>query len=640
MLPSVVRWARTPGGVLGLSLLFTVLFALGVNLALNAWQPDSPPGLSSRPPSADLVLFLLGTFVVWLFVILVVAVLGRLWVSAGVIAVATALVGFANSRKQAQTLEPLFPSDLTYLRHLDFMVQMVGAKVALLLATVVILVPVAAALAGRQVSRLFPRPDRRTHPRIAAGLLVARLAGLVLSVATIGYVMQFHSPGNLVKEAYDEHGAHWRHWNQGKNYVENGFVAGMLYNLAVPAMTKPPGYSEAAMQEIVERYSTVAERVNATRDPDALDDVNVVFVLSESFSDPTLSHSVRLAEDPIPFTRSLMQRTTSGKMLTRSYGGGTANVEFEALTGMSLKQFEPQLHTPYQMLVPNYPHFPSAASYLRGQGLGTRAIHSFTSALYRRAEVYPTFGFEDAVFEDEMAHTETLENSSYISDTATFDETMGALEDADEPLFVNVVTMQNHYPSAGKYANPIPAGPRDEATEGDILSDPGAMAELEQYARGLRYSDEALQRFIAVLEASDEKTVVVFYGDHLPALRPSFSSGVRPKHETPFFVYANYGHRRAEHLPTTSPIHFMNHVLETAGAPVPPYYALLGRLEQDVPAMSDALMIGPDNRPVAEGDLTPAVRRLLHDYRLVQYDLSVGERYSEAALFDPGSPGP
>ena len=73
----------------------------------------------------------------------------------------------------------------------------------------------------------------------------------------------------------------------------------------------------------------------------------------------------------------------------------------------------------------------------------------------------------------------------------------------------------------------------------------------------------------------------------------------------------------------------MNHVFEMTGAPIPPYYALLGELEKEVPAMEHGMMIDADNKLITEDDLSSKAKELLHDYRLVQYDLSVGKRYSQ-----------
>ena len=621
----VAGWLTSPLALVAWSLLVTVAAAFAGNLSLELWHTGGNTGHIWRRLTDELPLFLLGSLLIWLVVVLLVAVLGRLWLGVGITLVVTGVLGYADHVKRELLSEPVFPADLVaFPNDAGFLTQMVGTRVVMTVVAVSLVVLAGAVLLGRLAGRVFPRPDRRTRPRLAWGLIALRVAVAVVAGAALAYTFQFHTPGNFVKAAYERYGAHWRPWHQAMNYTDNGVVAGMLYNLPMPAMATPPGYSEEAMRDLVARYSAEALATNQDRDPAALKDVNVVVVLSESLSDPTRYRPVELAEDPIPFTRDLMARTTSGNMLTAKYGGGTANVEFEVLTGMSISQFRPQLTTPYQMLVPHYARFPSAVRFFEARGLSTATLHSYTSTLYRRAEVYPVLGFDEIAFEDDMHYTDTIDRSLFVSDEATFKEVLATLRRSEDPMFLNVVTMQNHFPTAGKYLDPIPA---------TGMPDRQADAHLEHYARGLRHSDDALAMLLKGLEVSGERTVVVVYGDHLPPIWHDTEMTRRMKHETPFLVHATFGKAEAEPLPTTDPVHLVNHVLDVAGAPVSPYYALLGELEEQVPAMTHDYFIDPGNAKRSWDALPPTARQVLDDYRLVQYDLSVGRRFSEDAMF-------
>lgn len=626
---AAVSW-RSLTRTLLLSLLVTVLTALLANASLELWQTHGDPSHLQHALTDELVLFLLGSAVIWLVVVLLVAVLGRLWLGVAVTALGTGLLGFATHLKLRLRLEPVFPADLSLDNDVGLLTQMVGTGLLVGAVAGALAVVAGAFLLGRRLGRRFPRPDRRGQPRLFWGLVAVRLAVVAVSVSCLAYVAGFHNAGNAVRAAYDEHGAHWRPWNQSRNYTDNGFVAGMLYNLPVAAMARPAGYGPAAIRRLVHRYAEVAARVNDHREWSALEDVNVVLVLSETFSDPTRYAPVRLAQDPIPFTRALMQRTTSGNMLSVKYGGGTANVEFEVLTGMSTTQLEPQLTTPFQMLVPDHETFPSAVGFFEDQGLETTALHSYSSRLYRRADAYRVLGFDEALFDRDMTHTGGVEQNPYVSDRATFREVLDVLAASDGPQFMNVVTMQNHYPSAGHYEEPIPA---------TGLVDAAADRNLEHYARGLRYSDDALRGFLRSLDASGEESVVLFYGDHLPPLWHGSGIGDRRKHETPFLVWSTFEAGPPEALPTTSATYLVNHVLETADAPVPPYYALLGALERRLPGMMPGWTVNPANDMVPWDGLPQRTRALLRDYRLVQYDLAVGQRYGAEAMFDlPAGP--
>ncbi len=624
------RWRRYVGPLLP-GLARTGLLALLCNLALELTQltgVDGYPWRFKTPTYAGM--FLLGSLVVWLLVGLVHAVVGRLWLTTALMATATAVVAVADHEKVRLLHEPVYPSDWVFVRDISFLTDIVGPRAFVLLVLVLLVLGLAALLGARALRRRFA--GRRTAGAAwgtrRSRILVRVLTG-ALCLLGIGYLGGFNNHGNAVRTTYDALGATWRPWSQQRNYLGNGFVGGFLYNMPVPAMPRPPDYSAAEMARITAKYAAAADRINKHRDPHALDDVNVVAVLSESFSDPTALRGVHLDADPIPFTRRLMGSTTSGAMLAQNIGGGTANMEFETLTGMSMSQLPPQLRVPYQSLVPRFAHFPSVVEWVKRAGHRAIAIHPFTPEMYRRREVYQALGFDQFVHDTTMHERATSGHDGYISDTAAFDEVRRRVDGTREPLFVNLVTMQNHIPFAGRYDDPA------------RVTDPGGkpMSQTGQYVRGLSHSDDALRDFIGDLEHSDEKTLVVFYGDHLPATYPDSvfeANGRLAMHRTPFFVWANFprpGKGPAGLQPTTSPIHFMDLALERAGAAVPPYYALLQQLRDELPAMDSGMFVDRHDRLVAPGALSDRAVRLLHDYRLVQYDLSAGSRYSEAAMF-------
>ena len=626
--PTPPRWRRSVAPFVP-GLARTALLAVLCNLALELAQLIEVEGrVWTNKSPAFVLMFLLGSLVVWMLVGVVHAVLGRMWLTTAVMVTATAVVAVADTEKVRLLREPLYPSDWVFVRDLGFLTDIVGMRVVVLLAFGVLALLAAAFLGARAVGRRMGRRTPVLHqpPPLRTRILVRVLTGAVCLLG-ISYLAGFNAPGNAARATYDALGASWRPWSQKKNYLGNGFVGGFLYNLNVPTMPEPAGYSAATMARINARYAAVAAQINRKRAPDGLDGVNVVMVLSESFSDPKALAGVHLDEDPIPYTRKLMGTTMSGKMLAKSVGGGTANMEFEALTGMSMAQFPPQLRVPYQMLVPDYDSFPSAVRWFEGHGHRTLAIHPFTTEMYRRREVYRTFGFDDFVYDEKMHDQSTNGHDGYISDESAFGEVEQRIADSRAPLFVNLVTMQNHIPYGDRYDDPVKAtGPDGEA-----------MVSTGQYLRGLSYSDDALRGFIADLRASDEKTVLVFYGDHLPATYPDTvfpRNGKRVMHETPFFVWANFPGPATEQ-PTTSPTHFMDLLLERADAQVSPYFALLQELREEVPGMDSGMFIDGNDRLVAREDLSARARRLLHDYRLVQYDLSVGERYSEGPMFGP-----
>ena len=132
--------------------------------------------------------------------------------------------------------------------------------------------------------------------------------------------------------------------------------------------------------------------------------------------------------------------------------------------------------------------------------------------------------------------------------------------------------------------------------------------------------------------------MVVFYGDHLPAIWPDSiyerNGDVRMR-ETPYFYWANFDLPKSKTPPLTSPIYFLPQLFRGLGAEIPPFYALLLDLQGEVPAMEQGEYFDASGQSVPFNQLSPNAKRLLHDYRMVQYDLSIGGRYSQAQLFYP-----
>ena len=565
----------------------------------------------------------LGTSLVWAVLVMMWAIAGRLHVPVAVLTVVTSVLAFANHLKLDLRLEPLLPSDVAYVTDVGFLVEMVGVTRIVLFGLVLL---VLAAGAAWWLRRRRPAEAELDGAGPRRRNIVVRVVALALALSFLGYASGFNHPGNGLRRAYEAAGAHWAVWDQAYNYKRNGFVGGVLYNLSVEAMKRPPGYSAAAMDALVRRYTDAATTMNRRRGA-ALDDVNVVVVLSESFSDPTRLRGIDVDRDPIPFTRHVMDRTTSGTMLAQEFGGGTANMEFEALTGMSMGQFAPQVDIAYQTVVPRYESFPSAVRLFEARGHGSVAIHPFTTGMYRRTTVYQTFGFDDFISQGELQHEKRIDDGRFISDDSAFDEVRHQIDRSAEPLLVNLVTMQNHHPSAGAYHDPVPV------TGVGVTGD--TQADAEGYVRGLTHSDVALRSLLAGLRRSPEKTAVVFYGDHLPPVWPPHVrkvSGPAAVYSTPYFIWANYPIKRLPREKLTSPIFFLPMLYRATGAEVTPYYALLTRLHRRITAMESGTYVERGGGEVPESGLSPAAKRLLHDYRLVQYDLSVGPRHAAAAL--------
>lgn len=605
------QWATLLALVPTLTFFWAILCNVVLDMSTMPFQPKARWYAVIEHPKESLV----SSILIWLAIILLVCITYRLWLSCAISLSVCILVSAASVAKYRVRDEPLYPSDLFFLWQPTFLLDMVSAGWLVVAVSGIGALVVGFLLVGRGIARRFPRVRRSADPRAWTKILGLRVVVALVSALILLQVPDFNTTDNRVRATYEAAGAEWILWRQAENYVANGFLAGFLFNTLAEAMEKPEGYGRAAMEEIAKRFERRADQLNVGRKTDAFVDVNVVLLLSEAFSDPERLIGVELAEDPMPFVRKTMAKSPSGQAVVSASGGGTADVEFEVLTGMSQTLFAPQMTTPYQMLVPSYDQFPSAAWNFADRGHATMAVHPYLRSMYRRGAAYPRLGFDTFLDVTRLKGLSTIGKHWAPSDESTFREVLRLTRNSDKALFVNLITVQNHFPYEDWYDDPIENSLRSDA--------------LAQYARGLAHADTATERFLTGLRRSGEKALVVFYGDHLPGgvYNPDVvRANWERRMETPFFIWSNYLQLPATRLPATSPMYFMPLAFEAAGARLPPYYALLLDLHAEIPNLSLSQPLDPSR-------LSARAQALLGDLRLVQYDFSVGERYVTDEMF-------
>lgn len=566
-------------------------------------------------------LFLLGMFLLFTLYLWITALIGSRWLSALIMFVTLIVTSVTTQQKMALRGEPLYPSDLSMINELPFLIQMIDSK--MIVAIILFLISVVTLssyllIKKKKSSKRLDKPIQKKLNWLIRGVTFIITSGILF------YSMGFNQPGNVLKSAYDQY-AYWIPYSQQMNYYNNGFIGGFLYNLGVDAMAKPSGYSKEQVTGIVQKYEEKAAEINKSRTA-TIKDVNILYVMNESFSDPLVLDGVTVSDDPIPKIRSLNETALSGTILSQGYGGGTANIEFEALTGLSMEPMSASLTTPYTQMVSEMSELPSVVSYLSQQGHETTAIHPYNTTMYKRNEVYQNLGFTTFLNETNMEFVDKKERNPYISDESAYQEVLKQMQTTDEPDFVHLVTMQNHMVYSGKYPN------TDFSAQGT-----GNAQEAANYLQDLAYSDAALADFITTIQQLSEKTIVVFWGDHLPSFYNETiveTNGNLKMHQTPLLIYSNFTETN-DTVGTISPIYFMNHILTMSNAQVTPFYALLMELEEALTAFEKGLYLEKNSKSVFEKreDLSKKTRELLKAYDAIQYDVTAGEKYSKALNF-------
>ncbi|WP_051237891.1 LTA synthase family protein [Lacticigenium naphthae] len=518
------------------------------------------------------------------------------------------LMGVANQQKIQYRSEPLYPSDIYFLKDINFVLDMVEP------IYLVALILIVTFITGVFIYILMSKNKRSADHKYK----IFRLVSIIILTYGLFYMSNFNKPGNAIKEFFSNHTS-WVMFNQHSNYSKNGVIVGFLFNLKSPAMQEPGGYSEKKVEEIINKYKKQSIATNEDRVTN-LDDMNIVYVMNETFSDPLYYDGLSVNQDPISDFRNLENFGNISWVYTPAYGGGTANVEFEALTGISLEPLSANITTPYIQLAKEIESYPSILS-LVGDKYDRLAIHPYNTNLYKRKEVYEGLGFDQFLDHHTMEYTERIENNEFISDESAYKEVIKTIEGNQKPSFIHLVTMQNHQPYLGKYDNLLF---EVEGTPDNI--------ETAHYMNDLYYSSLALKDFISKLENSPEKTVVFFWGDHLPSLYGDDvygSNGKTKMHKTPLYMYSNFSEIGA--VPDTiSPIYFMNHIYSLNNSKVSPYIQLLMSLEEHIPVISNGTYYSEKKSEYynRREELPVAAQELLNDYDIILYDITTGANYS------------
>lgn len=403
----------------------------------------------------------------------------------------------------------------------------------------------------------------------------------------------------------------------------NGMAVTFAMDLAYVAVDKPEGYSAEEAQKTLEQYGNTdnvfaddEENTNDSKnrgeDANNKDLPNIIVIMDEAFSDLAVVGDLETNEDYMPFMHKMQQgadHTITGYAQVSVCGGNTANSEFEFLTGNTMS-FLPSGSIPYQQYITK--DTPSLASYLASLGYETYAQHPYYASGWNREKVYPLLGFEHLNFIDDYANKTYVRK--YVSDDADMQHIIDTYENKEDgkPAFIFNVTMQNH----GGYTDAF-----SDLSE-DVHATNYNSEVLDRYLSLIRLTDQSLEKLVDYFSNVDEKTVIVFFGDHQPSdtvaaqvqdsmLLPGESvpdEQLRKRYQVPYLVWANYDIDGATQQ-NTSLNYLSAEVLKAAGVPTDAYQNFLLDLQKSYPVMSAA----------GRTDASDADENMLSTYKKLQY---------------------
>ena len=395
----------------------------------------------------------------------------------------------------------------------------------------------------------------------------------------------------------------------------NGMAVTFAMDLKFVAVDKPDGYSWQKAKELLDSYTgaddnsdeaaasdnstTIDEEAdidnannnaaNNTAITDKSNYPNIIVVMDEAFSDLSVLGDFDTNTDYMPFVHSLEkgnENTITGYLNTSVCGGNTADTEFEFLTGNTMA-FLPVGSIPYQQYIKS--ETPSLASYLKSIGYATYAQHPYYGSGWNRDTVYPLLGFDNLSFMQDYSNQRFVRK--YISDETSFDKIIETYENKPDgqPAFIFNVTMQNH----GGYTDTY------YGFDNTVTADKLNNSALDQYLSLIKMTDEDLKSLIDYFSNVDEKTIVVFFGDHQPndtvASSVLAANGMdynnlsneelKLRYQVPYVIWANYDIDEATGE-DTSVNYLAANVLKAAGVPTNDYQSFLLKLKEEYPIIS------------------------------------------------------
>ena len=576
-----------------------------LNLQFGGWEKANE-FLSKNPKIAEysqIITILVSFLFVGIF---------RNWrISMGVLFSLATIMMYINAEKIASRNTPFLPEDLAMSGEAGGLASMINfgrfSNMLFMIVVIIIITIIANKISKKIWHFKFSKKQKIAIfiPQAALILICAHF----LNLHTLE-IRNLSGKGTFIKVENLETSIDFT--DQAYNYRTNGFILATISNLQTKTQKQPEDYSKEAVQKIVQKYQKIAEENNKNREKLSDEKVNVVYVMSESFIDPKLGkHLYDYGnKEPIPYTQEIKKSQSSGWAASSEYGGGTANVEFEALTGLSNFFLN---SIPYTSIVPANKDTPSIVKNFNENGYKTIAMHPYNRNMYRREVVYPNLGFQEYKSADNFKNNSKIDNSKYISDESAFNEVLAELKNSQKPKFIHLVTMQNHMPyEENAYSE------HNFSVNAKNGANPDNTKTIRAYLEGISRSDKAMKNFISEIKKLNEKTIVVFWGDHWPGIYGEMFEKELNKNDirrTPLFVYSNFAKEKQD-LGTSSLIYNQILALNAFDSKLSPFQYLLSDLREKYPTLTKQFVKANEKSDI------------LKDFEMIEYDILSGNKYS------------
>ena len=577
------------------SISLAILFNTGIQLGLGHGEPLV--GYSIFPGGVIFQILCLSYLFIFLYIIF-----NRYLFTTILILFGGVLFIVANAIKFSMRAEPILPSDLVWVFQPSVLFSFVDASV-LMTVSISLVIFTFIYIIGRR----YIYPGRI----IRATILRFVLLGLMLLLSINLYsIFKRKDNGKIIDDVpiitllNNFQDTKWLGNSINARYRSLSYV--WLNQITTDPIIEPKGYSKEKIKEIEKKYDQVALEINKNRN-ELIDNQTIVYVLSESFADPSRIEGVNLSRNPIPKIQEIKTKVTSGLMQSDGYGGGTANMEFQTLTGLPFYNINPTVSVLYSEVAPKMRRLISVSDSFNNK----EVIHFESPINYSRNVIYNRLKFNKFISIDDKKNYDLGYQEVHISDESTYKAVLKEM-DAKKNQFFSVITIQNHSPF-------IAGEPSDITATGRGFSD-DENTKLTNYSRLLTFTDTSTQSFLESLSKIDKKITVVFYGDHLPGLYPesAFKNNPESQYQTDYFIWSNFDAPKLNY-PLVNSSDFSAMVFEQTNSKVSPYYALL----------TEVLKKASVDKKALEGE----AQEIAEDLKMVEYDLISGKGYLSKDFF-------
>lgn len=601
---------------LALSLLAAVLLTGGITLLALWCQPNSFRGLLSgflRQP----LLIVLNALPIGLLVLAAAALLRNVFFGAALVNLAVGALSIANRVKIEVRDEPVFPRDFALLKEVGSALGDYDIRFPVPQIAAVVLVTAALLALGALVGcKPFPVENLRGW----AGSLLGFVAGFA---ALTGLIFTLYASGDLY-QSFKVSNAEY----VPAVFNDLGFPYAFCHHFTTYLVDRPEGFSRAE-----------AESWETGDLPGQGKDVSVVMVMNEAFSDitdaPVFSYGA--GNDPLANLHALQEdpHALSGHVVVPGFAGGTANTEFDVLTGMQTNALSASTTSAMRVVNRN---LDSLFRVFGNDGYETSFYHPGDNWFYNRENVYRWLGVEETRFIEDMEGPEY--KGRWVADAYLARYIEAALDQAESPLFHFSTTIQNHMSyTADKYGPDYDFPP----VETSVPLSEEVETLLSVYVEGVRDADAMLGRLRFFCASQVKPVILVYFGDHLPYLGNDMLGyrqlglDVFPgpegqenlaAYKTPYVIWANDAaaevldwDRAVESLdlPETVSACFLGAaVLELTGrGEESPWFSFLNQLRRELPVVQKTVCQLADGSLTAEPD--PEQRELLRKWRRWSY---------------------